>query len=503
MAVTTRPVPKPDYLSRDFVGLKSSLLQYAALSFPDWQPASEGDFGMVLVEMFAYFGDILSYYTDRAQFENYLGTATQRDSILGIAYLLGYLPNSGAPATGTVELVTDLGRPDTLVPGGSKILTGRIAAIDGPVTFETDDDATVPANGATSAVVNVTEGTTENYVKVGESGGLPAQTFLLAHTGVYRDTIRVFVEDTLGSVTFPFGANTIVAREWLLVDHLLDADSTGAVFETQYVDDGVMVNFGDDINGAIPGTGLQIFATYRHGVGSNGNVTAGQVKLIDDRTLAGVHVKKDTNDVYLSSTMIGGTDPESIDSIRYNAPRAYRTQNRVVTEPDFIDLALGVEGVGKANVLVGTFTSVTVYVTGPDGGIPSDTLLDLVQSKFEGKTLTGVTVTVSPPTFVQINFGASLDRITVELYPQYSRKTALAAIKRDIRTFLSSMAFGDKLSVSDIYRVIKNVEGVRYADVSVMARADSAQTGTTRITPREWEVFTMGSTFFTMTGGVA
>lgn len=501
--MTDVSVPKPDYLSRDFQGLKEVLVDYASRRFPEWQPSSEGDFGMVLLELFAYTGDILSYYTDRAQFENYLPTATQRDSVLALAYLLGYMPNSGSPARGTLQLVTDKGFAAVTVPAGTKFTTGRIAAIDGPVTFETDADVTVPANAASNATIAVTEGETEYYARIGESTGLPAQMLLLPHTGVYRDTIRIYVEDSTGSEVFTSGTTTITAREWLLVDHLLDAEATDTRFETQYTEDSVLVKFGDDINGAIPATGLQVFATYRHGVGANGNVAAGEVKLLNDRSVKGVHVARDSNDAYLSSAMAGGTDPESVDSIRFNAPRAYRTQSRVVTLDDFKDAALGVEGVSKANVLAATYTSVTVYVAGPDGGTPTQTLLDLVEDSILGKTLAGVSVTVAAPTFVPVNFGSSGSPIAIEVWPQYSQKGVRNAVRRAIRAFVGNMAFGEKLSVGKIYKAIEAVDGVRHVDIPVMARDDAAQSGTARITPREWEIFTVNSMYFSMSGGVA
>lgn len=496
--------PKPDYLSRDFNGLKASLQTYASQTFPEWQPASEGDLGMVMLELFAYTGDIISYYTDRAQFENYLPTATQRDSVLGLAYLLGYVPNSGTPATGTVTLVTDSTIPDTTIPAGTQISTSRIEALDGPVVFEVNDDTIIPGQGAAPTPVNVTEGTTENYIKVGEATGLPALTALLPHTGVYRGTIRIFIEDSLGATTFAYGNSTITAREWTQVTHLLDAEATDTVFEAQFLDNSTLINFGDDINGAIPNTGLQIFATYRHGAGSLGNVPAGSVRLINDRALAGVHVSRDsTSNAWISSDMVGGTDPETTESIRRNAPRAYRTQNRSVNKKDFKDVALGVDGVTRANVVSQTFTSVTVYVTGPDGGIPSQTLKDLVQKEFTNKTLVGVDVTVASPTLIPVNIGASGSKIAVEMYPQYSNKTGRAAVLAAIRTYIPTLRFGEKLTVGKLYDVISNVEGVRYVDIPLMARNDSVQSGTAAIMPRDWEVLTVGTMSIDVTGGVA
>jgi uncharacterized phage protein gp47/JayE len=497
--------PKPDYLSRDYAGLRASLLQYASQTNPEWQPASEGDFGLMLLELFSYMGDIMSYYTDRAQFENYITTATQRDSVLNLAYLLGYIPNSGSPATGTVPLTSDKGQAAITVPAGTQIKTNRIEALDGPLTFETNDDVIIPANpaGTTPAVnASVTEGETVSYAKIGESNGLPSQNYLLPDTGVYSGSIQIFVEDGLGSTIINPGPAQVVAREWTVLDHLLDADPTDKVFETRLSDDSTVISFGDDINGAIPATGLQIFATYRHGYGASGNVAAGMVRLINDRTLGGVHVAVDTTGAVLSSEMTGGSDPETTDSIRYNAPRVYRTQNRAVTLDDYSEIALGTQGVTRANVVAGTFTSVTVFITGSDGGAPSDLLKAQVTDRFNGKTLLGVTVQVAAPTFVPVNFGSSADPIVIDVKDQYSVKTVRAAVKREIRSYVSTMQFDEPLAVGKVYRRIMDVEGVKSVEIDVMARDDAVQVGTTKITPKPWEIFTVGNITTSMTGGV-
>lgn len=493
--------PKIDYLSRDFAGMKDSLLQYASATFPSWQPASEGDFGVMLVELFSYQADILSYYTDRAQMENYLATATQRESVLALAYLLGYQPSPGTPSEGTVTLVTN--SPTIVVPAGTPIMTGRIDALDGPVTFETNVDVTLTKD--VNSDVAVTEGNTVPFLKIGESTGQPNQTFLLPHTGVYSDTIRLYVEDFNGSTEIVQGNKTVQAREWLRLDHLLDADDTDPVFEADLAaNNTTQLLLGDDINGLIPPTGLQIFASYRHGFGGSGNLVAGQVYLINSRGLRTVHVAQDpTSEAYLSSAMTGGADPESTDSIRYNAPRAYRTQKRAINEQDFLDLALGVEGVTKANVVVGSFTSVTVYITGPDGGAPTQTLKDFVANKFHDKTLIGVSVTIAEPTFIPVNFGSVAEPMTVILYDQYSRSAVETAILNAIRTFVLSMPFGKPLTVSNVYTSLSGIDGIRSVEIPVMARSDSAQTGTSKITPRVWEVFEPGDFHLDISGGVA
>ena len=497
-------VSRPDYLSRDFEGLRASLLQYAQQVFPEWQPSSEGDIGMVMLELMAYAGDIQSYYTDRAQFENYLSTATQRDSVLAIANLLGYVPNAGAPATGEVTLVTDSGVPATTVPVGTRLATARIEEIDGPLIFETVDPVTVPSNGSATAVVTVVEGSTVEFLKIGESTGAPSQSFLLPHTGVYLDSIQVYVEDGTGTTVINPGGGDIYARQWSRVDHLLDAGGQDLVFEVQYTENAVYILFGDDVNGAIPATGLQVFATYRYGYGAKGNLPSGSIRTVDDTNLPGVKVQRDaTTGVYFSNVTSGGADPEDTESIRFNAPRAYRTQRRAVTLDDFKDLALSVEGVHKANVVSNTFTSVTVYITGPDGKAPTTALINRARTQISERAMLGVTVTVSPPVFVAVDVGTSGSPVLVNVDPRYSNAVVQASVDRAIRAYVDSLSFGQPVTAADVYSRTMEVEGVSNVFIPVITRTDTTQSTVVSIYPRPWELFSTGTLHMTVTGGVA
>lgn len=502
LSVTT---PNPDYLSRDYAGLRQSLLQHAQQTFPEWQPSSEGDFGMVMVELFSYMGDIVSYYTDRAQFENYLPTATQRDSILNLAFLLGYVPNSGTPATGTVSLTTDRGTGAVTVPEGTQITTNRVEALDGPVVFETSAEAALPANpdgSATPVIVPVREGSTRQFEYIGESTGQPGQIFLLPHTGIYQDTLQIFIEDVDGTVIVNEGSSSAVSvTEWVRVERLLMGDEADQIFESKFTSTSTQTYFGDNINGAIPATGLKVYASYRHGYGAVGNVGEGTVRMINTRGeqgLGAVKVARGSTGAYLSSIMSGGADPESNDSIRANAPRVYRTQDRVVTERDFVEVALGTEGVESASAVVGTFTSVTLFITAAGGAAPSDDLKQAVADRLEGKTLAGVSVSIGAPTFVPLNFGSSTSPIRLTVRKGHSLKNVATAARRQIRSVVASLEFGDPLAVNRVYNALNRINGVVDVDIDVMARADSAQTGATRISPQPWEVFTTGSIFLSV-----
>ena len=83
-----------DYTSRDYTSIQKDLLDRATRVLPDWTSRDASDFGMVFVDLWAYMGDILHYYVDRAAGEANLTTATQRESVLAIAALMDYIPSS-------------------------------------------------------------------------------------------------------------------------------------------------------------------------------------------------------------------------------------------------------------------------------------------------------------------------------------------------------------------------------------------------------------------------
>jgi hypothetical protein len=232
--------PVVDYTSRDFDSLKESMLQYAQTAFPGWVPGSEGDFGVLLVELLAYVGDVNSYYIDRAQNEAYLETATQKSSILNIANLLGYVPGQANPAKGFVTFVASdtsihAGAPAILVPAGFQLATDYIAEIDGQIIYETDQEFSLTP-GQTSGAIPVTEGQTQvdpltgNPISLGDSTGYPVQEFKIPKPRVYDDTVQVFVS----------------GDPWRKVTHLMDGDSNDQVFQTYTDADGfTWVRFGD------------------------------------------------------------------------------------------------------------------------------------------------------------------------------------------------------------------------------------------------------------------
>jgi uncharacterized phage protein gp47/JayE len=101
--------PIIDYVTKDYDGFREGMLALIPQLLPSWSDRSESDFGVVLIELFAYVADILSYYQDRVANEAYLATATQRRSVAELLRLIDYQIDPGLAASAIlhVDAVSD------------------------------------------------------------------------------------------------------------------------------------------------------------------------------------------------------------------------------------------------------------------------------------------------------------------------------------------------------------------------------------------------------------
>ena len=105
------------YLNKDFDSFRNTLIEYSKTYYPNtFNDFSEGSPGMVFMEMAAYVGDVLSYYTDVQLQETFLDTAQERSNLFHLAYTLGYRPKVTSVSAVNLEIYQ-------LVP--SKIIGGQ------------------------------------------------------------------------------------------------------------------------------------------------------------------------------------------------------------------------------------------------------------------------------------------------------------------------------------------------------------------------------------------
>ncbi len=94
-----------NYLNKDYNTFKDNLLEFTQIYFPNnFNDFSEGNPGMMFLEMAAYVGDVLSFYTDTQLQESILTLAQEKDNLYNLAYSLGYKPNLTAVSNVDLEI---------------------------------------------------------------------------------------------------------------------------------------------------------------------------------------------------------------------------------------------------------------------------------------------------------------------------------------------------------------------------------------------------------------
>jgi uncharacterized phage protein gp47/JayE len=471
-------VPQIDYTSRDYTSIRQDLINLIPAFNPAWTTRDPADFGITMVDLFSYMGDLINFYIDRATNEGFISTASQRESVLQMASLLGYTPTPSSAAIVSLTFTNTTGA-DVVVPAGTQIATTTVVdGISTQVIFETDTDATVPAaaggvNGTVS--VNATQGYTIADEPLGVSTGAPSQVFKLFNSPVIWNSIQVSVNGVPYSYSSSLIENNIYDPVFTVVN-----DADGYTY----------VVFGDGIGGRIPPVAGTITATYRVGAGAAGNVAAGSLTYFLSNVTGGVLV---SNNVAAA----GGADEESTDSIRNNAPLAMRALRRAVSLKDYAYLALQVSGVAKAVATASTFNSVTLYMapfgdSGVDNvGGPSAAFTSIandVYAYFVDKVAPNVTLTITQPTYVPIDL-----EVTVNVLPQYRQDIVTSAAMAAAKDLVSqdNSFFADRIPVQYILNAISAVPGVDYSVVTRLRKQTLEQSFTVNSYTRTSNVATI------------
>lgn len=228
-----------DYTSRDFYSIREELINLVKARFEgsqrQWSGTDPSDFGVALIEAFAYVGDLTNYYIDRIANETYLPTATQRKSVLNLASLYGYKPTGYRAAL--VEVTFTNGDSDNAVTATVTGASGNGTTVTYTAnnTFSVGDYVTVtgvlstgvdPANKGyqvTNALVTAATSTTfsvaSTFTTTFASGGtaiksyvIPAGTQVGAEV-VCNDVVEELIFTTLqDAVLAPNSEATVYAQ---------------------------------------------------------------------------------------------------------------------------------------------------------------------------------------------------------------------------------------------------------------------------------------------------
>ena len=303
----------------DFDGIKASLKSYlqGQVEFQDYD--FEGSTMSILLDLMAYNTHYNAVYLNMVGNEMFLDSAQLRDSVVSRAKALDYTPRSARSSfTTAAVVVTPTGSPDSVTVAKNEAFT---ATLDGTqYKFVTPVAYTFTSGELFSGSITLMEG--EPLTSRWTVATSNPENYILNNPGIDTTSISVEVQTSV--------ANTSTTT-YTQADNILEVSANSNVFFIQEVDDEYYeIYFGDDVIGNNPVNGNIVIANYRATNGTDSNGIAAS-SFVNPSTLAGYS----TFTAVISAATSGGANNESIESIKFNAPKNYEIQNRAVVAEDY------------------------------------------------------------------------------------------------------------------------------------------------------------------------
>lgn len=279
----------------------------------------EGSTINVILNLLAYNNQYMAYYLNMLASEKFISTAQKRESVVGSANNIGYVPYSRKSSTAflSFKIQADSGYTDSIViPKNVKFTT----SIDG-ITYSfltTQNTTVIPVNGVyTVTDLEVKEG---RFFTHKFTIGATDKFLTIPNAGLDYNRLTLKVKESTTS------ANEIIYSKYTT---LVDLTPKSTVYFLQETSGGLyQLYFGDGILSKAISVGNLVSVEYYI---TNGAVANNASDFVLDDEVTGLSSISFTS----ISKSSGGASEESTDSVRISAPTNYQAQNRAIIEPDF------------------------------------------------------------------------------------------------------------------------------------------------------------------------
>ena len=316
----------------DFEDIKTNLKNFlkSQSEFSDYN--FEGSGMAVLVDLLAYNTLYQGMLAHMLANENFIDTAVKRESVVSIAKALGYTPRSYLGASATVTITVT---PPSSFTGTNLTLSRNAiftSAVNGSTyKFYPLEDVTTSAiidGGVKKFVFTdliLKEGLrTANSFTVQAAN--PQGPYIIPNESIDATTIRARVQTSLSDTSL---------TTWNKSTTLLDVKNDSRVYWCEEGIDGLtQLRFGDGVLGQKLTVDNVLIVDY---IASSGK-TPNTAKTFSATSV--ISASGETVSVSTTSPASGGNIQESVDEVRFNAPRYNATRDRAVTETDYKTLIL-------------------------------------------------------------------------------------------------------------------------------------------------------------------
>ena len=312
----------------DFEDIKASIKSYLRTrnEFTDYD--FDGSSLSYLIDTLAYNSYYTAFNANMAMNEAFLPSATVRDNVVNVAKLLNYVPRSITSSRGCLKLDVQTTQTAGAYPSSVTLRKGAVAS-GGNYIFNILQDITSSVNTTTGIAtfdnVMIMEGSVVTFQYVVNT--FATQVYKVPSEDADISTLSVRVKPNESSTTSDL---------YSLTDTITDlTGTTRAYFLSEGEDMRYEVKFGDDTAGRSLKDGEVVLLEYLVTSGSEANE-------ITNFSFIG-QVADNTGTVYTGSSIALtvkeksqlGAAAETLESIKYNAPRYYSAQYRAVTAQDY------------------------------------------------------------------------------------------------------------------------------------------------------------------------
>jgi len=443
----------------DFADIKQNLKNYLKQQsqFNDYD--FEGSGLSVLLDVLAYNTHYNAMNAHYSLNESFLDSAQIRGNVVTRAKLLGYVPRSVLSPRAQINLVVDVSaevgvKPSVLsLPRGTKLNT----VVEGEefqyVVLETQQ-ANLVGNTYTFSNVVISEGTIRT-LKYRVDNDIENQKFQLSDFNADSSTLRVRVQENEESTGFDI---------YTKFESLKNVDSASKVYYLQENASGYYeVFFGDGVTGFKPSNNNIVTLDYviTEGDESNG---ANVFSMVDN--IGGYSNITVTTAVKAA----GGAEQETLESIRFNAPLTFTTQNRAVTSEDY------------AAIIKKEFSNIDSISTwgGEDNDPPdygrvyiaikpllSETLTTAEKTDITGAILKGKNVVSITPQIVNPNF-TYLELDTFFKYNPNLTDRSSVELQSVVRDTISDYNFNNLNKFDGVFRHSQLTRAIDSSDPSIL-----------------------------------
>ena len=468
-------MPFTKFTNLDFDQIKVSLKDYirSNSNFTDFD--FEGSNFSVLIDTLAYNTYITAFNSNMTVNESFLDSATLRENVVSLARNIGYVPKSRTAAQATVSFdVTTNGNTPSLTLQAGLVCVGSYndtsyvfsipESITSTTTQVTDSNGNIISSTASFNNIVVYQGT---YLsKTYTVNGSLDQRFLIDNSFVDTSTIKVYVKGA---------SDTGLGKEYRKVDNILNITDTSETYLIQEVtDERYELLFGDGIFGKKIENDAIITVTYIVTDGTEGNGAAsfsyaGSVASSSNQ----IQLPTSSPTVTTVSSASNGGNIESIDSIKYFAPRLYSSQYRAVTARDYESVIQqiypnteSVSVVGGEELDPPEFGTVFITIKPKNGEFVSDFDKQSILSNLKSYTLAGINQKLLDLKLLYVELDSFV-------YYDPSKVSTASDLKTRITNGLLSYAsstdlnkFGGRFKYSKVLNVIDNIDDAITSNIS-------------------------------------